>query len=191
MKILVVIFLMLTSGKIYSQNDSISRAGDIFSMEFMRSNELIKDKDLTISYIDQDSILVLSSNYNTASRQNESKTYRVYIDSIRSFGYKTGTNIGVRIRTGALLGFGAGFILGLIPRKKISLEPSDQNLDLFQSLGLGLLVGLVVAVPGALIGAATGIGSKEYEVVDVSKYNLKKKYNVIKELIQKGIIKNE
>lgn len=182
---------MLTSGKIYSQNDSISRAGDIFSMEFMRSNELIKDKDLTISYIDQDSILVLSSNYNTASRQNESKTYRVYIDSIRSFGYKTGTNIGVRIRTGALLGFGAGFILGLIPRKKISLEPSDQNLDLFQSLGLGLLVGLVVAVPGALIGAATGIGSKEYEVVDVSKYNLKKKYNVIKELIQKGIIKNE
>jgi hypothetical protein len=65
-------------------------------------------------------------------------------------------------------------------------NPSDAN-----KVGIAFLLGIAGAVPGALIGAATGIGNKEYEVIDISKYNRQKKFEILKRLIRNGVKENE
>lgn len=58
-------------------------------------------------------------------------------------------------------------------------------------VAMGSLGGIVLAVPGALIGAITGIGSKEYEAVNISKYDNIKKYNLVKNMMSKGMKYNQ
>lgn len=192
MKIVLLIFFIFLSGKIYSQIDSSLSSKEIYSLKYADSDQKLREeKDIRIISLDPDSIKFLDYEYNTTSRRNEDILYAKSISSIKSFGYKVGAGTWTRIKSGALIGFGAGFLIGLVNDKKISLEPSSQSASFFERIGLGLVLGIAASIPGGLIGAITGIGSKEYEEINISKYDNAKKYIMIKDLIKKGSVINK
>ena len=192
MKIVLLIFFIFLSGKIYSQIDSSLSSKEIYSLKYADSDQKLREeKDIRIISLDPDSIKFLDYEYNTTSRRNKDILYAKSISSIKSFGYKVGAGTWTRIKSGALIGFGAGFLIGLVNDKKISLEPSSQSASFFERIGLGLVLGIAASIPGGLIGAITGIGSKEYEEINISKYDNAKKYIMIKDLIKKGSVINK
>ncbi|CAN5496144.1 hypothetical protein BH10BAC5_BH10BAC5_18380 [soil metagenome] len=170
----IICFSLFLYGIGYTQSD-INNAGSVFSISYSDIfNKQNTENDVSILKLTKDSISFEISFIGFPG----SKTITIENSKLSNFGYKTGIGFGKSIRNGALFGFAVGFIGALASVKSIDF-------------GNGILVGLILSVPGALIGALTGIGSKEYEIVDVSKYDMEQKYEIINRLIQKGTKKNK
>ena len=187
MRIVLIIIFIAISSMSFSQS-RIYSAGEIFSVSYADSSgEKYNEEDVRIYDIDSNSVkfLVVSG----FPKLTKSEIYSIPLSNITRFGYKVGIGMGAKIRNGALVGFGIGFVIIVASGAKLSSDGPKP--DFGNVLGTGCLVGAIFAVPGALIGTLTGIGSKEYEYVDVSKYNVKKKHEVISNLIENGIKANK
>ena len=175
MKFVLICLFFLSTSSVYSQSDSIYKAGENFTITYSDTlnNHITKD-EVSILKLSKDSLTFKL----TFIGYPWNKILTIGTSQLSKFGYRSGIGFGNSIRNGSIFGFAVGFIGFCAAIKDISI-------------GQGLLAGLIFAVPGALIGAVTGIDSKEYEVVDVSKYDPERKYEVIKKLIQKGLNKNK
>lgn len=190
MKKILLCLIFLFSGKIFSQTDSAYKTDDIFYLSFTNYDKEVKElKDVRLTSIDSVSIgyeeVILGQN----SNQNKYIPHTIVFDRINSFGYRVSASIGARIGYGSLAGFIVGGILGGLSGG-YSPGGSGSNAD-SQRPGFIVLGGFLVAIPGALIGAATGIGQKQFETVNISKYSRTKKFEIIKRLIRNGIKGNE
>ena len=190
MKILLILLFLLISTSSFCQLDSISRSKEIYLISFKNfDSDIVEVKDVKVVSNDSDYITYEDAVYNNIKNTWSPRINSLKYDQINSFGYKVGTNFGQRVGIGALAGFGVGFVLGFLAGDFNPVGDSHNNG--IGRLGTGSLFGIAAAIPCALIAALTGIGSKEYEVVDVSKYDQERKYAVLKSLIQKGIKKNK
>lgn len=188
-KILIFLFLFLSfSGKGFSQADSLDKIKQIYLIEFLNSDsEKTEVNDINILYLDSNSITYEDAVFNNLKNSWSPKILSVKYEGIKTFGYKVGTNIGARISRGALAGFSLGFIVGFLGGKFNPVGDGSSKSTFGDRMSTGSLFGIALAIPGALIGAITGIGSKEYEVLDISKYDDAKKYEIIKRLMAKGL----
>ena len=194
-KIILIISITLNNGKIFGQGDSSLPTGNIFSISYTNSvGKISSAEDVKISSISSDSLTFQISEYNSITRSWQPVNHKVGFDKINSFGYKSGLSKAGIIGRGALVGFGAGFILGCITGK-ISLggahtnsSDTDNSTSFGNRLGTGLVFGAVFTLPAILISAL--IPANPYENLDISKYNSEKKSEIILRLIKKGIKEN-
>jgi hypothetical protein len=113
MKKIILAFVILFSTEVFSQTDSSYKTDNVFFITYLDFNKEIKEvKDARLISIDSISLsfeeVVLGQNSNL----NKNIPHTTILDKINSFGYKTGTNFGIRILIGSGIGFGTGFILG-------------------------------------------------------------------------------
>lgn len=183
---LLIFFVFLISGKVFSQADSTEN--EIFSVSYVDyENNIDEVKDVKIISLDSNSVTYSESVYDGTKLAIVPYIVEVKFNNLRSFGYKVGTSFGSRVLTGALVGFGFGFIV--VGAVSGSLNHDGKG-TFGQAIGFGFIGGLALSLPCSLIGAITGIGSKEYEVLDVTKYNNARKYEIIKRLLDAGLKKN-
>lgn len=178
--------LILISAKAFSQTDSSYRTKKIFYISYLNFDDKIEElEDIKLSGIDSISLTVEHVVLGQNSNMNKSVRKRIVLDRIDKFGYNAGPSFGARVGYGAGIGFVVGAIIGAFGTGTVTgdghVSPGTYSLP----------VGLLLAIPGALIGAATGIGAKESEVLDISKYARAKKFEIIKRLIKSGVKKNE
>ena len=188
MKVIFIIIFIAIASQTFSQN-RIYSAGEIFSVSYADSSgEKYNEEDVKIYSLDSSSVKFLVKS-GFPSNLIKLEIYSIPYNEITRFGYKVGIGTGAKIRNGGLIGFGIGFVLTSIIAGNLNNHGSKP--DFGNVFSASCLVGAVFAVPGALIGAITAIGGKEYEYVDVSGYSDKKKYEVISNLIEKGIKANK
>ena len=193
MKKILFSLLILISAEAISQSDSALTTDNIFSISYTNSfGNTSSAEDVKINSIDYNSLTFQSSEYNSLTRKWQSVIRKVEFDKINSFGYKSGLSKAGIIGRGALIGFGTGFILGCIAGK-INLgaahsSDKDNSTTLGDRLATGLGIGAVFTLPAILISAL--IPAKPYESLDISKYDFKKKSEVLLHLIKKGIKEN-
>lgn len=182
-KFLIVLFIF-SSGFIFSQENPSAKSDYIFTVTFKDSTntEVNLTKAALVSVDAND--LYLTRIYTRGDNITPPKilNYKIKLDKINSFGYLAHTTLGTRIGTGVAIGIGTGVMLGILG-SNISMEGSNDK----SALGFAAAGGLACGMIGGFIGAATGIGAKEYESVNLSSYQSSKKYEVINRLISKGI----
>jgi len=175
-------------GKAFSQTDTLYKTEKIFSLIYIDStNEVIEDDDLKLTYLDSNSLSFETSEYDYITTRWKPVVHNIKFDKINSFGYKIGTDKGSIIGRGALIGFGLGFILGAIEGKFNPVGDNSTKPSFGGRIGTGFLFGVAFAIPGTLIGLICSIPGKEYENVNLKKYQTAKKFEVIQRLIKKAI----
>lgn len=186
MKKIIFALLFLAASNIFAQKDSAYKTESIFSISYYNFNkELVNSNDVRLTDIDSISLTFEEIVYGQNSNMNKYVKKKIVFDKINKFGYKVGESLGTRFMYGSGIGFVAGAILGAFETG--SLVGDGRVPAGTYSLPFGLLL----AVPGGLIGLATGIGTKEYEILDISKYNRSKKFEIIKRLIKNGVKENQ
>lgn len=192
-KIILILSIILFNKKIFSQSDSSLQTDNIFSISYTNSFGILSEaEDAKITSIDFSSLTFQSSEYNSASREWKPVIHKVEFDKINSFGYKSGlSNAGI-IGRGALIGFGTGFILGCITGKiflgAAHTNSKDNTITVGDRLATGLVFGAMFTLPAILISAL--IPANPYENLDISKYDSRKKSEILLRLIKKGIKEN-
>lgn len=189
MKMMNKIFLfliILSASKIFSQTDSAYKTEKIFYISYYSFNkELVTVEDVRLTDIDSISLTFEEVIYGQNSNQNKYVKKKIILDKINKFGYYVGESLGTRFMYGSGIGFALGAILGAFETGNIV---GDGKVP---AGTYSLPVGLALVIPGGLIGLATGIGSKENEIVDISKYSRVKKFEIIKRLIKNGVKENQ
>jgi hypothetical protein len=192
MKKFLLCIIILFSAKVFSQTDSIYKTDNVFYISYLDYNkESEKSEDLRLIHIDSTSLTFEKIIYGQNSNMNKYVSKKVTFDRINQFGYKAGPSKGSIIGTGALVGFGLGFILGAIEGKFNPVGDGSRKPEFADHIGTGFLFGVVLAIPTTLIATIISIPVKEYEVVDISKYERAKKFEIIKRLIKTGVKENE
>lgn len=187
-KILLCLFILF-AGKIFSQSDTTYKTDDIFYLSFINYDKEEKElKDVRLTNIDSISLSYEEVIMGQSSNQNKYIPHKIVYGKINSFGYRVSSSIGTRVGYGALTGFVVGGILGGLSG---GYSPGGSGNTDNQRPGFIVIGGFLFAIPGALIGAATGIGQKQFEIVNISKYDRTKKFEVIKRLIKNGVRENE
>jgi hypothetical protein len=191
MKKILLCLLILFSGKVFSQTDSLKPADDIYTVSFLSiSKEEENLSAITITDIDKDALsfekIYTPGNNITPTTK---KSYKVNLENINEFGYRVSTNVAGRMLVGALIGGGSMTLLGYVATgiggsSAHSVKPLNPTLTIVVPAIIGTLA-------GGIIGAIIASGSRDYETIDLSKYSKEKKYEVIKGLIKKGIIYNK
>lgn len=180
MKIIPLLFLffLLSLGNLFAQENNLYTITYIDSLNNETSFSNINVTNLDNNYISFERV------YNRGDNITPIRIYRhrVELGKINSFGYRAYTPLGKRITTGALIGTGTGILLGGVAGSlKWGEGKESHTLE-------GALAGAVLgAFTGSVIGGITGIGAKEYETVNFSKYSNQKKYEIIQRLVLKGI----
>lgn len=180
-----LVIILLISGNVFSQTDSSYKTEDIYSISYKNSlNKISEYENIRLSYLDSISLRFEKKMYENGKWVTYS--YRINFENINSFGYKAHATSGQNVIKGALIGFGTGFILGVIAgRIDIAPHPTKfGEITLGERLGTGLGLGLITTIPAMLI--SLGIPSKPYENLNISKYDVKMKFELIKKLIKKG-----
>jgi len=186
MKKFLLAIIILFSFKAYSQTDSSYKTEKIFYISYYNFNkELVTAEDVRLTDIDSISLTFEEVIYGQNSNQNKYVKKKIIYDKINKFGYYVGESLGARFMYGSGIGFAVGAILGAFETGSIV---GDGQVP---AGTYSLPVGLALAIPGGLIGLATGIGSKENEMVDISKYSRQKKFEIIKRLIKNGVKQNQ
>lgn len=193
--IFIVACLFFTYGISYSQSDSTQVTDNIFTLSY----QIVKDKnykvdEIRIVSVDSNSLSYQKSEYNPDTRLWEPVTHKLNLSDVISFGYKSGLSKAGIIGRGALIGFSAGFILGCITGKwelgaHTNSNKEVDNKSFGNRLAMGLVLGAVFSLPAILISAL--IPASPYEKLNISKYDARKKSEIIKRLIKKGIKVNE
>lgn len=185
----LTILIILFCGNLFSQTDTTYKTDDIFSINYVNSLNKISDyRDIRLTYIDSNSLRFEREIYENGKMI--SRSYKVNFNKINSFGYKAHATAGEIIGTGALIGFGTGFIIGVIAGR-IDIAPHSTkhgDISFGERLKTGLGLGLAMTVPALLISLC--IPAKPYENLEISKYDTKKKFKTIKTLIKKGVKQN-
>lgn len=190
MKKIFLLFLILFSAKVFSQTDSSYKTEEIFSISYLNYDSKIKKlENVRLTAIDSITLSFEEIIYAPSSKNNKYIPHTIVFDKINTFGYKTGISMGERTLIGAGIGFGTVFLLGAI--LGASYDPGGGTPSTANKVGVTFLLSVAAAVPGALIGMGTGIGQKEYEVLDISKYSRQKKFEILKRLIRNGVKENE
>ncbi len=187
-KIVIVILLLITSNS-FSQGNINFKTNDIYKISFNDSNKTVQTfEDVKVNSIDQNSITLQSENKDPVTGYYSYEIRSIPLEQLSSFGVRTAVPFGTRLIRGAIVGFGIGFLLGVIPENKFSFASHGEKATFSERLQTGVVFGLILAVPGILIGAVTGIGAKEFEDHSLSKFENKIKYEVIKNLIKKSTL---
>jgi len=191
---LILVFLVFSTSKIFSQSDSL-QSERIFSLSYINSiGKISEAEDVSIISIDSNSLSFQNSEYKPDTRTWEPVNHKIEFNKISSFGYKSGLSKAEIIGRGALVGFGAGFILGCsmgrftLGGEHTNSSDDDKEITLGNRLALGVGFGAVFSLPAILISAF--IPAQPYENLNISKYDIKKKSEIIKRLIKKGIKEN-
>lgn len=187
---LSLIFVLLAgSSQLFSQTDTSYKTQKIFSLSYQNYDSKIKAlEDVNITSVDTNAISIEEVIYGPTSSQNKYISHTIIFNKIKSFGYKVNPSPGKVVGYGALGGFTVCFIIGFGVGTIASDGPKP---NIGQRIAFGAILGLLGALPGALIGSLTVTDIREYKKIDISKYSSKKKYVVIKGLIKKGIINNK
>ena len=189
MKKFLLVLLILLPAKAFSQTDSSYKTEDIFYISFINYDKDEKElKDVRLTDIDSVSLSYEEVIMGQNSNQNKYIAHTIIFDKINSFGYRVSASIGSRIGYGSLTGFIIGGVLGGLSG---GYSPGGSGNTDNQRPAFIVIGGFLFAIPGALIGAATGIGQKQFEIVNVSKYERAKKFEIIKRLIKNGVKENE
>ncbi len=180
MKILIVLSLIFS----FVGSNLFAQKKDFYTITFSDSlNQEVSYSGVEVISIDNVG-LSFKRIYNRGDNITPPKiyTYKIPLEKINSFGYRAYTPLGTRITTGAAIGTGIGLGLGAVAGS-IKLAESYENHTLE-----GALAGAVLgAFTGSIVGGVTGIGAKEYESVNLTKYSKEKKYQIIQGLMTKGI----
>jgi hypothetical protein len=190
MKILLLLFFIILSVNAFSQTDSVYKTDEIFSISYLNYDKKVKNlENVKLTKIDSISLSFEEIIYAPSSKNNKYIPHTIVFDKINSFGYKTGISMGERTLIGAGAGFGSVFLLGAI--LGAGYDPGGGTPSTDNKVAVTFFLSVAAAVPGALIGIATGIGQKEYEILDISKYSRTKKFEILKRLIRNGVKENE
>ena len=189
--IVLVTILVLFSAKAFPQTDSTYKTDEIFSISYINyDNKTVKFEDIRLTNLDSISLSFDEIVYAPSSKLNKYKPHTIVYDKIISFGYKDGVSRGEIIRNGAFVGFGLGFVLGVIGGK-IDFSGHGSKATFGESIGTGVLCGFLMAIPTTLLTTLFSLGHEEYENLDITKYNRAKKFEIIKRLIKTGVKENE
>ncbi|MBS1516078.1 MAG: hypothetical protein JSS63_13660 [Bacteroidetes bacterium] len=192
MKKIIFALLVLAASNIFAQKVSTFKTDPVFYISFTNyDKEEINFEDIRITNLDSISLSFDETIYGQNSNENKFKERKVVFDRINKFGYKVGLSKGEIIRNGALIGFGIGFTLGAIEGKINPVGDGSGKPTVADRIGTEFLFGLVTAIPVALLTSVFFLDSKEYEVLNISKYERHKKFEIIKRLIKKGVKENE
>ncbi len=166
----------------------IAQPKDFYTISYLDSlNKEVRYSGVEITSLNP-GILSLKRTYVKGDNITPPKTfnYNIPLEKINSFGYRSSATLGKRIITGAAIGLGSGLVLGAIAGSiKIAENYKNHSVE-------GALAGAVIGVmTGSIIGGITGIGAKEYEILPITNYSDEKKYQLIKNLIAKGISSNK
>lgn len=192
MKKILLLILISVSVKAYSQSDSSYKTEPVFYISFTNyDKEEINFEDIRITNLDSISLSFDEIIYGQNSNENKFKERKVVFDRINKFGYKIGPSKGAIIGRSALVAFGIGFILGAIEGKFNPVGDGSTKPTGGDRIGTGFLFGIALAAPTALIAIVPASFTKEYEILDISKYSRNKKFEIIKRLIRNGVKENE
>ena len=192
MKTILSLILIFFTLKAYSQSDSLFKTEPVFYISFTNyDKEEIEFEDIRLRGIDSISISFDELIYGQNSNENKFKERKVVFDRINKFGYKVGPSSGAIIGRSALVAFGIGFILGAIEGKFNPVGDGSTKPTGGDRIGTGFLFGIALAAPTALIATIPASFTKEYEILDISKYNRSKKFEIIKRLIKNGVKENQ
>ena len=184
--------MILFSANAFSQSDSSYKTENIFYISYLNYDKKTeKSDDIRLTDIDSISLTFEQIIYGQNSNMNKYVKKKIIFDRIDKFGYKVGPSKGKIIGTGALIGFGLGFILGAIEGKINIVGDGSRKPEFGDHIGTGFLIGVALAIPTTLIGVIVSIPVKEYELLDISKYDRAKKFEIIKRLIKTGVRENE
>ncbi len=190
MRVYLFLIVIFISSDVFCQSDSINKTKEIFSITYRDNNQkTVEVEDVNITYSDSSSLMFQNWVYDVIKSKGSTESHFINFKSISTIGYKSGVGGGSRFGIGFITGFGIGFTIGLIAGKFNPVGDSQES-NLGDRFVTGTLFGTVLGIPAGLIGLLTGIGSKEYEVVDISKYDTAKKYEVITRMMKKGFEKN-
>ncbi|MBS1494076.1 MAG: hypothetical protein JST55_11220 [Bacteroidetes bacterium] len=188
MKKIILCLLIIFTAKVFSQTDSSYKTDKIFYISYLNYNkEIEKLDDVCLTDIDSISLTFEQIIYGQNSNMNKYVSKKIVFDRIDKFGYKIGPSKGSIIGTSALIGFGLGFVLGAIEGKFNPVGDGSRKPDFADHVGTGFLFGTALAIPTTLIGIIISIPVKEYETLDISKYNRQKKFEILKRLIRNGV----
>lgn len=183
-------FIAFNFNTSFSQSDSTYKTDNVFSLSYKDfNNEIQNMKDIRLTDIDSISLTFEEVIYGRSSNENKYIKKKIVFDRIDKFGYRTSMSMGSRTMIGAGIGFGSVFLLGAI--MGAGYDPGGGTPSTANKVGVTFLLSVAAAVPGAVIGMATGIGRQEYEVLDISKYHRAKKFEILKRLIRNGVKVNE
>jgi len=183
--VLSLIFVLLAgSSQLFSQTGTSYKTQKIFSLSYQNYDSKIKAlEDVNITSVDTNAISIEEVIYGPTSSQNKYISHTIIYNKIKSFGYKVNPSPGKVVGYGAMGGFTVGFILGFGVGTIASDGPKP---SIGQRIAFGAILGLLGALPGALIGSLTVTDIREYKKIDISKYSSKKKYDLIQSLIATG-----
>lgn len=193
MKIVLFIFalLILSSGKTFSQHDSVYKTSNIFSISYKNyDNKIVELTDIRLTKIDSIALSFDEIVYGQTSKENKYKPHTIVYNKINSFGYKDGVSRGEIIRNGAFIGFGLGFVLGVIAGK-IDFSGHGSKPTFGESIGTGVLCGFLMAIPCTLLTILFSADHQEYEDSYITEYSSAKKFEIIQKLIIKGLKENQ
>lgn len=179
--------------QIFSQTDSVYKTEDIFYITYLDFNKEVQElKGVRLISFDSISLTYEDVILGKTSNENKYIEKKLVFDRIQKFGYRIGAGAGTILGRGALIGFGTGFVIGFIGGKlELGGHGSSRPTTFGDRFGTGFLCGLVLTVPATLLASIFAIGSKEFEVLDISKYDRAKKFEIIKRLIKNGVQENE
>lgn len=184
--------IVLFSAKVFSQTDSVYKTSEIFSISYINyDKKIIKLEDIRLTSLDSVSLSFDEIVYGPTTKENKYKPHIIVYDKINSFGYKDGMSRGDIIRNGAFVGFGLGFVLGVIAGKINFVGDGSGKATFAESIGTGVLCGFLMAIPTTLLTTLFTYGHQEYENLDISKYDRTKKFEILKRLIKAGVKENE
>ena len=181
---------MFFSAKVFSQIDSLNKAGDIYTVSFVSAgNENLELGQITLYNLDND-YLSFTKLFDSGKNINPptTKVYQVRLENISSFGYKVPTNFGGRILIGGLIGAGGGALLGYFATGLGAGAHGSKEGNMTSGI---IVPGVIGGLAGVLFATITSSQAQDYESTNVSKLSRQKKYEVLKSLIKKGIIYNK
>ncbi len=192
MKKILLCLIFLFSAKAFSQTDSSYKTDNVFLISYKDFNNQVQNlEDVRLTAIDSISLSYEYIIWGKTSNENKNVKKQLVFDRIQKFGYKVGPSKGAIIGRSALVGFGLGFILGAIEGKINIVGDGSRKPEFADHIGTGFLVGVLLAIPATLAGVIISIPVKEYETLDISKYNRQKKFEILKRLIRNGVKENE
>ncbi len=192
MRKFLLCLVILFTAKVFSQTDSSYKTDTVFLISFKDFNNEIQNlEDIRLTSIDSISLSYEYIIFGRTSNENKYVKKQIVFDRIQKFGYKVGPSKGAIIGRSALVGFGLGFILGAIEGKINIVGDGSRKPEFADHIGTGFLFGVALAIPTTLIGVIISIPVKEYETLDISKYNRQKKFEILIRLIRNGVKENE
>ncbi len=190
--IVLLLILVLFTTKLFSQTDSSYKTDNVFLISFKDfNNEVQNIEDIRLTSIDSISLSYEYIVFGRTSNENKYVKKQLVFHRIQKFGYKVGPSKGAIIGRTALVSFGLGFILGAIEGKINIVGDGSRKPEFADHIGTGFLVGVALAAPASLVASLVASFTHEYEVLDISKYNRQKKFEILKRLIRNGVKENE